>query len=63
MSHEVKNYFQFCFFYGLEELIKSPTRVTFSTSSLIDHILKTFLERVSQEGIIDVGFSDHQLLL
>ena len=62
MSPEVKNYFQFCSFYGLERLIKSPTRVTCGTSSLIDHILTTFPERVSQQGIIDVGFSDHQLL-
>ena len=42
ISPEVKNYFQFCSLYGLEQLIKSPTRVTCSTSSLIDHILTTF---------------------
>ena len=54
--------FQFCSLYGLEQLIKSPTRVTCSTSSLIDHILTTFPERVSQQGIIDVGLFDPQLL-
>ena len=48
MSHEVKNYFS--------------TRVKCSTSSLIDHILTTFPERVSQQRIIDVGLSDHQLI-
>ena len=62
MSPEVKNYFQFCSLYGLEQLIKSSTRVTCSTSSLIDHILTTFPGRVSQQGIIDVGLSDHQLI-
>ena len=62
MSPEVKNYFQFCSLYGLEQLIKSPTRVTCSTSSLIDHILTTFPGRVSQQGIIDVGLSNHQLI-
>ena len=62
MSPKVKNYFQFCSLYGLEQLIKSPTRVICSTSSLIDHILTTFPERVSQQGIIDVGLSDHQLI-
>ena len=41
---------------------KSPTRVTCSTSSLIDHILTTFPKSVSQQGIIDVGLSDHQLI-
>ena len=54
MSPEVKNYFQFCSLHGLEQLIKSPTQVTCSTSSLTDHILMTFPERVSQQGIIDV---------
>ena len=62
MSHEVKNYFQFCSLYGLEQLIKSPTRVTCSTSCLIGHILTTFPERVSHKGIIDVELSNHQLI-
>ena len=62
MSHEVKNYFYFCSLYGLEQLIKSPTRVTCGTSSLIGHILRTFPERVSHKGIIDVGLSNHQLI-
>ena len=62
MSHEFKNYVQFCSLHGLEQLIKSPTRVTCSTSSLIDHILTTFPERLSQQGIIDVGLFDDQLI-
>ena len=36
MSREVKNYSQLCSLYSLEKLIKSPTRVTISKSSLID---------------------------
>ena len=40
---------------------KSPTRVTCSTSSLINHVLTTFPKSVSQQGIIDVGLSHHQL--
>ena len=62
MSTEVKNYFKFCSFYDLEQLIKSLTRVTCSTFSLTDHILATFPKRASQPGIIDVGLSDHQLI-
>ena len=62
MSHEVKSYFQFCSLYGLEQLMKSLTRVTCSTSSLIDLILTTFPETISQQGIIDVGLSNHQLI-
>ena len=48
--------------YGLKQLIKSPTCVTCSTSTLIDHILASFLSRVSQKSVIDVGISDHQLI-
>ena len=64
MSPEVKNYFQFCSLYGLEQLIKVQARVTCSTSSLIDHILTICpeRERVLQQGIIDVGLSNHQLI-
>ena len=45
MSHEVKNYFQLCSLYGLEQIIKSPTQVRCITSFLIDHILTTFPDR------------------
>ena len=45
---------------GLKRLIKCPTRVTCSTSTLIDHILASFTSRVSQKGVIDIGISNHQ---
>ena len=57
LSSDVKNYQQFFTMHGLKQLIKSPTRVTCSTSTLIDDILASFLSRV-----IDVGISDHQLI-
>ena len=62
LSSDIKNYHQFCTMHGLKQLIKSPTRVTFSTSTLIDHILASFPSRISQEGVIAVGISDHQLI-
>ena len=61
-SSNIENYHQFCIMYGLKQLIKSPTRETCSTSTLIDHILASFPARVSQKGVIDVGISDHQLI-
>ena len=42
----------------LKELIQSPTCVTCSTSTLIDHILTSVPSGVSQEGVISVGVSD-----
>ena len=62
LSSDIKNYHQFNTMHGLKQLIKSSTRVTYSTSTLIDHILASFISRVSQKGVTDVGISDHQLI-
>ena len=39
ISSEAKKYLEFCKTFGFKQTIQSPTRVTHSTSSLIDHIL------------------------
>ena len=44
----------------LNQLIQCPTRVTCSTSTVIDHVLDSFPSSVSQKGVINVGLSDHQ---
>ena len=59
LSHDVKYYRQFCTLPDLQLLIQSPTRVTCSTSTLIDHILTSTLSRVSLKGLINVNMSDH----
>ena len=33
-----------------------------NSNSIVDHILASYPERVTQQGIIDVGLSDHQLI-
>ena len=48
--------------FGLKQLIGDPTRVTCTSSTIIDHILANFPNRVSQQGVIDVGLSDHQII-
>ena len=48
--------------FGLKQLIEVPTRVTCSSSTIIDHILASFPNRVLQQGVIDVGLSDHQII-
>ena len=45
-----------------KQLIEIPTRVTCSSSTIIDHILASFPDRLSQQGVIDVGLSDHQII-
>ena len=59
----VKNHFDFCTMFGLKQLIESPTRITCSSSSIIDHILASFLDRVTQRGILNVGLKTIPLMV
>ena len=52
----------FVLFFSLHQLIKVPASITCDTATIIDHILASYPERVTQQGIIDVGLSDHQLI-
>ena len=60
--NDVIKYFDFSTMFGLKQLIESPTWITCSSSSIIDHILASFPDKVSQQGILNVGLSDHQLI-
>ena len=57
----MKKYREFCSQHGLKQLITSPTRITTTSTSLLDHILTNSSERVSQSGVADVGLADHQM--
>ena len=37
-------------------------RVTCCSSAIINHILARFLDRVSQQGVIDMQLFDHQII-
>ena len=58
-STDVKSYLQLCTIFGLKQIIKSPTQITCSSTLLIDPILASLPDRISQEGAINVGLSDH----
>ena len=62
LSHDVKNYHQFCTMHSLKQLIQFATHVTCSPSTLTDHILTSAPSRVFQKGVINVNVSDHQLI-
>jgi exonuclease III len=47
---------------GYKQLIKTATRVTNQTASLIDHIYVSTKENISNYGNIDIPLSDHQLI-
>ena len=46
-------------FFGCDQLIDEPTRVTPQSSSLIDHVISNVGELVQNSGVICSGFSDH----
>ena len=57
-----KKYHEYCSLFGLKQLIKCPTCVTCNSSSIRDHVLDSFRNRVSQSSVIDVGILDQQLI-
>ena len=42
--------------------MKCPTRATYNSSSILDHVLASFPNRVSKSGVIDISISNHQLI-
>ena len=57
-----KQYNELCSLFSLKQLIKEPTRITSSSSTLIDHILTNSTQKISQSGVIDTTLSDHQMV-
>ena len=62
IPYDVQKYQTFCNVFNLKQLISCPTHITCSSSTIIDHILANYPDRVFQKGIIDIGTSDHQLI-
>ena len=48
--------------YQLSQLIKQATRITMTTSSLIDDIVTNTPEKISDSGVIHTGISDHSII-
>ena len=62
IPYDVRKYQEFCNVFNLKQLIPCPTRITCSSSTIIDHILASYPDRVSQKGMIDIIISDRQLI-
>ena len=62
LPYYVRKYQEFCNFFSLKQLFSCPTHISSCSSTIIDHILASYPDRVSQKGIIDIGISDHQLI-
>ena len=58
----MKSLTSFCESFNLSQLIASPTRVTDSSSSVIDVILTSQAKQVIKAGVIDCSISDHDII-
>ena len=57
-----QKYPQICLTLGLKQLIKHSIRITCYTWTLIDHIITSYEEKVTQSGVMNTSLSDHQLI-
>ena len=48
--------------YQLSQLIDEATRITMSSSTLIDHFITNEPGKISRYGVIHTGISDHSLI-
>lgn len=48
--------------HSLKQLISTPTRITASSASIIDHLYVSKADDISCRGAIDYGLSDHNLI-
>lgn len=46
-------------FFNCSQLIAQPTRITPTTSTVLDHVITNMGDKVKESGVVDVGFSDH----
>ena len=54
---DVKGYYEICTFFSFHQLINVPARITCNNATIIDHILASYPQRVTQQGIIDIGLT------
>ena len=43
-------------------MINEPTRITITTTSLIDHVVTNTPEKISHSGVVHTGISDHSFV-
>ena len=48
--------------FGMSQLINTSTRITSTTSTIVDLILISDPAKISQCGVLDLGLSDHQVI-
>ena len=59
LTKKLKSIFEL---YKMSQLIDEPTRITSTTSTLIDHFITNRPEKISDSGVIHTGISDHSMI-
>ena len=59
MNESDKDWLNFTSSLGLTQLISNPTRVTKTSSTLIDHIYTNYGENISRAHVCNLIISDH----
>ena len=44
---------------GLCQIVSEPTRITPTSTSILDHVIVSMKEKVIGSGVVGVGLSDH----
>ena len=61
-DNQYKNYQNILNMSGFKQLIHTPTRVTDTSSSAIDHVMCNNMSKIQQYGVIPYGVSDHYIV-
>lgn len=59
LIYALNNFMQLC---GLKQLTDIPTRTTDTFSSILDLIMVSDCNKISQSVVLDLGVSDHMLI-
>lgn len=52
----------FLHMFDLQQLITTPTRITTTSSTILDLIIVSDCRKISQSGVLDISLSDHQAI-
>ena len=61
-SHLKEQLFDFMNLFNFSQIISDVTGVSKTSSSVIDLILISDFDKISQSGVLDIGISDHCLI-
>ena len=62
INNDTKNLKRLLTKFNLAQLIKSPTQMTATSKTIIDHIITNRSETVSKSGVLACGISDHDVV-